>query len=532
MVGTIAKKELVTHLVSFRFWVGALVTLILAAATAVVAARDFDQRLGSYQARAAAAKAELARVTVYSYLQPEVIRRPEPLSILDQGFDARFGTAIKVHLLEIPTSATGGERGNELLSWLRSVDLTILVSVILGLLALLLAADSLAVERADGSLRLALAHGGSRAAILAGKYLGGLVAVCLPLAGAIAVSLAALQRSAPEGLSPRLLLRVAALAGVYGAYLSLMVLIGLVISLLAPTAARALQAAALAWMLLFLILPDDAAWTSVRAGSGTDRARRAERQQKLRAYSERSERYVKALRRSPMLGESNGHSAPVKDVQEVTGAVRYRLASGPYYDALLAFHRADLSFTGAEARRTAAYHREVETLWKARERWAHAIASLSPAFLLGKVSESLAGTSVDDFARFLAAGRAYRETLSHYLEAKGALLSWRWLTDDPPENLRPWTTLVDLRPEEVDEERSKALRSRQEVQDLIDAARQEADADRSRRLDLEDLPPFSYAPVDGREALRRVAPEAALLLLWNAAAAGFAWFRFRRFEIG
>src|SRR3954447_25396867 len=118
----IVKKELRNHLASFRFWVGALLTVVLAFSSTLVAARDYSLRLASYQRRVASAQQELATVSVYSYLQPLVVRPPEPLSVLDQGFDSRLGTEVAIHLFTIPVETTAGYRSNELLVSLPTVD--------------------------------------------------------------------------------------------------------------------------------------------------------------------------------------------------------------------------------------------------------------------------------------------------------------------------------------------------------------------------------------------------------------------------
>src|SRR5215203_1750200 len=116
MLGAIARKEVLNHLASFRFWAGALLAIVLAASSTWIAARDYDLRLSGYRERVASAQRKLGAVSVYSYLQPLAIRPPEPLSVLDQGFDSRLGTDVAIHLFAIPSEAKGGQQGNELLA--------------------------------------------------------------------------------------------------------------------------------------------------------------------------------------------------------------------------------------------------------------------------------------------------------------------------------------------------------------------------------------------------------------------------------
>ena len=102
----IVKKELRNHLASFRFWVGALLTIVLAYSSTLVAARDYNLRLSSFRERVASHLQELAAVSVYSYLQPVVVRPPEPLSVLDQGFDSRLVVRIDMDESRVEPNCT------------------------------------------------------------------------------------------------------------------------------------------------------------------------------------------------------------------------------------------------------------------------------------------------------------------------------------------------------------------------------------------------------------------------------------------
>src|SRR5688572_14453822 len=177
MLRAILRKEFQFHLAGFSLRLGMLLTLVLAASSTLIAARDYNQRLHDSQDRAAAHTRALREETVYSFLQPVAVRPPEPLGVFDQGFDAHLGNEVAIHLFSIPVEATGGYRGNEFLGASPAADLTTIVAVVLGLLALLLAHDALQAERNSGNLSALLAFGVPRHTLLAGKILGGLLAL-------------------------------------------------------------------------------------------------------------------------------------------------------------------------------------------------------------------------------------------------------------------------------------------------------------------------------------------------------------------
>ncbi|MFL6260737.1 MAG: ABC transporter permease subunit [Thermoanaerobaculia bacterium] len=532
MMNAVARKELLNHLASFRFWAGALLALVLAVSSTRVAAEDYNLRLRAYRERLASGEKALGAVSVYSYLHPLAVRPPEPLSALDPGFDARLGTEVVIHLFAVPAEATGERRGNELSASSPPVGLTAVVSVVLGLLALLLTCDAVTCEVEDGTLRAVFANGVSRRAVLAGKYLGSLAAILLPLAGGLLASLATFRLSVGTPLTIDQWLRVAGMAGAYGVYLSLMLLLGLLISVHARGSAQALGVSVLVWFALTILVPAMAFST---AGDLVP-SERVERsvQRRIAELTAGYESRLAARRRSaPLLAAVSGHTAMAFTSGE-HHAVRYRHGSSLYYDALAGYSRFETASGLRYAGEVFALHRRYEARLREGERLGTALAALSPAFLLDRLSESFAGVSAADHDRFLAACRRYRLDFLAWLERRGALGSWRWFSDDPPGRLLPWPLYLGRSPEEVDPaEVSRLFNQLNEpaMQDRVRRDQESVGRDPSRRLRLEDMPRFSYHPPGFAGALSRGALEAAALLLLNAAAATAVWVRFRRLEL-
>ncbi|HEV7508147.1 MAG TPA: ABC transporter permease subunit [Thermoanaerobaculia bacterium] len=527
----IAGKELRNHLASFRFWVGALLTIVLAYSATLIAARDYNLRLSRYRDRVASHEQELMGVSVYSYLQPVLVRPPEPLSVLDQGLDSRLGTEVAIHGFSIPIEATAGYGGNELLASLPAVDLTTVVSVVLGLLALLLTHDAIVGEREDGMLRAVFANSVSRQTLLAGKLAGGLLALLLPLAVGLLVSLGLFRFETV--LTAGQWLRVAGLVGGYIAYLALMLLLGLLISLHFRTTSRALGISVLAWFVLTIVLPG-----ATRAVASdlvdTEGARRSSERAIGELNAEQDRQLGEELRRDPLRANFSGHTA-ISLANGAHRAKRYRNGSAAYYDSLASYFRFEALSGARNAARIFAVQQRYEARLRAGEKLESALAAASPAFLLDQLSEAFAGTSIAEHDRFLAASRAYRLTLLAYMERKDAFRSWRWFTDDTPAALHPWPLYLGLSPEEVPPERVAALLSRlsePEVAARLQHDRDEIQHDPARRLPLSDMPHFAYQGLDFSMSLRHGAAAAGALLLFNVLAAGAAWARFRHYELG
>lgn len=534
MLGACIRKELLHHLASFRFWVGMLLTIVLAAASTWIAARDYELRLERYRERVAAQEDELRSVSVYSFLQPLAVRPPEPLSVLDQGFDAHLGTDVRIHLFTVPTEATGGSRGNELLVALpvAEVDLTTIVAVVLGLLALLLACDAVIGEREEGTLRTVLAQGVRRRTVLAGKVLGGILTLCLPLAAALLTGSAILAATVgPESYEGRGL-RVLGLVGAYLIYLGLMFLLGLFVSLRARSSSRALSAAVFLWLVTVIVLPV-VAWSA--AGSLVDTqeaASRAERRHREIVEAERRQLDL-AFARQPLLRTFSGHTATFF-ANGPNRAVRYRNGSAAFYDSLREYYRLEVASGLRHAEQLDAVQRRYEERLRQSERLGVGLAAISPAFLLDRLSESFSGTSLEDYDAFLEDCRRHRLALIAFLRERGAFRSWRWFTDDSPERLHPWPRFLDLRPEEVAAADVRDLFNRlssAEIRQRVQSQKDAIEADASRRLDLSDLPRFPYRSPGFLECLRRALPEGIALLSLLVLLAAAVWSDFARYEV-
>ncbi len=531
MTGAIARKELLHHLAGFRFWAGAVLAIVLAASSTWIAARDYNLRLDGYRERVANEEKELRTVSVYSYLQPLVVRPPEPLSVLDQGFDSGLGTDVKINRFAIPVEATGGRRGNELLASVPAVDLTAVVSAVLGLLAMLLTCDAVTGEREGGTLKAILANGVSRQAVLVGKLAGSLLAITLPLAAGLLVSLVIFTLEVKEPLTSGQWLRVGGLAGSYLAYLSLALLLGFLISLHVRGTSRALSLSVLVWLLFTIVIPG-AAWAAASDLVATERFKQTT-EREITELNERQDRLL-ARESHPLRAAISGHTA-ISFANGESRAVRYRNGSATFYAALAKHYRFEAESGARHAAAVYGLRQRYEERLRQGERLGAALAAVSPAFLLDRLSESFAGTSVAECDRFLAASRRYRTEILAYVDGKDAFSSWRWFTDDDPGQLHPWPLYLGLSPGEVAPEQVSRLFSRLSepaVEARIRRDQQAMQADPARRLRLGDMPRFSYAGPGFLGSLRRGASAAGGLLLLNLIAAGAVWVRFHRYELG
>lgn len=526
-LSAVVHKETRHHLVSFRYLVSTALTVILAVLATAAGMADYAQRRESYSNRLEQHRRELEQATVYSFLQPVAVRPPEPLAILDRGFEGRLGDEVTIDVFTIPVAATGEDRGNPYLASFQGFDLTTIVRVLLGLQALLLTFDAFVGEREKRTLELVLAHGVARPTLVAGKYLGALAASLAALALGALASLAVVVPWGGVELDAQERLRLVATFAAYGAYLSLMVLIGLALSLRVRRASQSLAYAILAWLVLVFLVPSVAVAAArelrLPAGEAQGAAVRLER--------ERDQLLDEALAEDPLRTGRNAHRAPFQTTR--LRAVLHRYGSQRYYDSLASYYQTEIELGRRYAERIFELRHQADRKRRSAGWAAELLASLSPAVLLERLSESFAATSLADQDDFLAACRDYRRALIAYLEEREAFRSWRWFTDDPPAT-RPWTVLFGLEPEEVANDQvgelAELYRS-PEIQRRLQAELASLRADPATRLDLGGLPAFRWQGPDLARATRRVALEIGLFLAFHALLTAAVLWRFRRYEL-
>ncbi len=522
MLHAVIKKELLGHLVSFRFLVSTTIMLVLAALAASVGTRDYSLRRSLHEARLAKHSESLEAVHVYSHLHPRVARAPEPLSVLHRGFDARLGTEVQLDVFRVPVAASG-ESADELGQSFRDLDLTTIVRVVLGLLALLLTFDTVIGERERSTLMLILANGISRSTLVAGKYLGAFFALLLPLLAGSVVSLWILLDRGGVVLGAQRWQRLAGLLLAYLAYLSVMLLLGLLLSTAARTTSSALVYSLLSWLAIVFLVPQSAI-----AIADVDQARNIGPPAVRKVTELVTERDEKLAKIAGWSSIPRIHHAPVVEWAAARG-VLYRFGYAVFYQAKADYHAKETAIGMSYAERIFELEQRIDGQSRRSESLAIALASPSPAFLMERIAASYAGTSVDDHDGFLEDCRELRRRFIEYLERRQAFSSWRWFTDDRPGNLQPWPLLLGVAPETVDEAQGRGLMQRfqgAETQHRVRQAKESFRADPARHLKLHDLPALRRTSPGFWGACRRVSVEIVLLLSANGLLAAAAWWRF------
>ncbi len=243
MTGAIVRKEILSNLLSYKFYIVILLTAVLVATSFFVMARDYKERLADYQ---------LIRPKPG---EPIAVNPPNPLAIFAKGLDEAMARSFEVSVIGVDVRA-GQKSGNAIFAFFPAPDFLYVVRVVLSLVALLFGFDLVSREKEAGTLRLILANPASRARVLAGKWLGNFLTLAVPfllvtMLGAAVLSLdPAIRLSADQTLRLGLILVLTLL------YIAFFLSLGILVSTLTRRASSSLVILLFVWTLLVFILPN------------------------------------------------------------------------------------------------------------------------------------------------------------------------------------------------------------------------------------------------------------------------------------
>jgi ABC-type transport system involved in multi-copper enzyme maturation permease subunit len=200
-----------------------------------------------------------ARMEAYALIRPDgtepvLTTPPSPLSVFARGLDDVMGRGYEVGPGMISVRQTQAA-ANPLFAVFRTPDWLFAFRVVLGLLAFLAGYDLICREKAQGTLKLLLSGGASRAQVAAGKWLGAWLAFAVPvlLAALLWLSVArplfGLELRPGDGAAVTVFLLVSF------AYLAICFTIAAALSALFHDQTTALVSAVLAWAVLVFVVP-------------------------------------------------------------------------------------------------------------------------------------------------------------------------------------------------------------------------------------------------------------------------------------
>jgi ABC-type transport system involved in multi-copper enzyme maturation permease subunit len=450
MVGHIVKKELLVNLQSLRFLIGLVVSALMMGIVGYVLVQDYAVRMQKYIADVQEHREAFSLSKVYSNVAVVVDIPPSPLSVFSRG-SRDLPTSVKVSPYHVPSlidegggsgsvalSGTSTQPANPLLRMFTSIDLGFVISTILSLFAVLLVFDSFSGEREQGTLKLLLSSSAGRGHLLAGKFLGALLTLAIPL------TVGFLEVMILWALHPALSFDASVWAGVglmflaSLLFLSAFLALAMFLSLYAKESSSCLMYLLLAWVTVAVVIP---------AGGGfvAEYLRPVGLRKNMLDDAERaSTEFLKAVDRIDyrQIGGWNNASTDPFAGESLLGITQEEANNRLAYNQKVV----PMKFQYAEDR-----FRVVESYARALRNWGRTRDNLiRPSLCVeyGNIVQAVAGTDIDSFDDIVQKARLYREAMMAYLRPKSLTPAWFTRVFEYPDvqptesNQKYWESLI------------------------------------------------------------------------------------------
>ena len=438
MLRNLIRQELLSHLMSARFFAAVVITLLLVVANAVVLLEDYERRLARYSQQENTHRQKAQEAKTYSTLKLFVERPPNPLSLFSAGLDKRLGSTFEIYYGSVPLISNGSARSldNAFLNLFSKIDLVLIFQVVLSLMALLFAYDAIAGDWENGTLRLVISHPIRRGTLLFAKYIGAMVCLLLPVLMSLLMVLILLSTVGSIQLGGADFLRIGGIVLTTTIYLSAFYLIGVLISTATRRTATSLMLCMFLWVALVLVYPNWSRFAIPPVGD-TRAVRSSSDQQIEQIWEEVDREEAQFLANSPLEGKPQRFNLDIIQSSSFSSGRRYgidmRLSnqSDPLVPHVQKYHATmgALYIRSAEqialVRKQALDHTSLR-----RAIWHERLMKLSPASLYTFATAAWAGTDLEGMSDFVQAAQGYRRTLIDYFHDKDAFGSRQWFASD------------------------------------------------------------------------------------------------------
>ena len=442
MLRTLIRQELLSHLMSARFFAAVIITLLLVVANAVVLLEDYERRLAKYNQQENAHREKAQEAKTYSMLKLSVERPPNPLSLFSAGLDKRLGTTFEIYYGSVPMISDASARSldNAFLNLFSKIDLVLIFQVVLSLMALLFAYDAIAGDWENGTLRLVISHPVRRGTILFAKYIGAMVCLLIPVLMSLLMVLILLSATSSIQLDSEDFLRIGGIVLTTSIYLSVFYLIGLLISATTRRTATSLMLCMFLWVALVLVYPNWSRFTITPVGD--TRAIHSSVNQQVEQIWEEVDREERVfLANSPLEGEPQKFNLDVQSDNSFSSSWRFSKRYGmdmklgnlsePLVPHVQQYHAAMGALYLRSAEQIGLVRKQTLDSTSLRESIRHErLMKLSPASLYTFTTSAWAGTGLEGMFDFVQAVQGYRRTVVDYFHDKDAFGSRQWFASD------------------------------------------------------------------------------------------------------
>ncbi len=528
MIWKIAKKEFLLNLMTFKFAVGTILCVVLIAVFTSILLKNYQQRLENYNQAVADNTDELRKSRVYKNISPIIYRRPEVLSIFSEGLEKRFGNTVKIDVDNAPEIKSEYAEKNPLLVIFPTLDISLIFEIVLSILALLIAYDTMSGEREQGTLKLTLSGTAARHQVLIGKLLAGLATLAIPTTVAFIFALLVLCLSPNVNLSRSDGVALITMYVVSLIYISAFYNLGLLCSCLMKKSSTSLMSVLLFWIILALLIPNISV-SLAREFCAPEPAEKTDRQiSELEAEFDR--KYAEFKKTLPPRSEEEIYGQGVNGAMYIKCSTRSGIQR---YQQIFAY-------------RQPLREKLIENVWGVQKEYfrklvrqkcfADNISRCSPISSYGHVMSALSETDLNGFEDFIEQIMTYRNDVSQYIRSKtDNFSSASYFSSASEDDIEGYTKLVQNYLEAVAQSK-KTLGNDSLIgflTGLYEPLKNFANKieERNQSLDLSDLPRFAYKARGILNSIRSCLFDIVILILTNVLFFALSFVTFLKYDV-
>jgi ABC-type transport system involved in multi-copper enzyme maturation permease subunit len=491
MIWKIAKKEFLLNLMTFKFAVGTILSMVLVAVFIPILAKAYQERLKVYNENVAYNEAELHKVVVYKNITPTIYRPPSVLAVFSEGLAKQLGNSATIEYDKVPEIT--GATANNYLSIFSVFDASLIFKIVIGVLALLLAYDAISGEREQGTLRLMLSNTAARHQVLLGKLLAGLLVLIVAVTIAFTLAIVILLCFPMVDLTGSDWIRIGFMFLASIVFIATMYNLGLLFSCLAKRSAVSLVLGLFLWIIFAVVIPNTSVYlaTQIRSVEPQDKIN----EQITTLQREAQTEFGRELKRS-----GRSYMSGYDEVSDVSGGGFGHGYLRSATETHIHNELIDCSIGVPINIRYADRYAEVEYGYLRglieQTHLANNISRTSPVCLYENVMSALAGTDMASVRHFNDGVKLYRKDIVEYMRSR----------------TKNFSSAIFFTPCTEEE-----IKTRPRTDDAAP-------------LELSDLPRFSYKG-NMVTTLRRIIPDLAFLVFGNVLFFAVAFAAFIRYDI-
>jgi ABC-type transport system involved in multi-copper enzyme maturation permease subunit len=260
MLKLLIRKEILAHLLSYRFLLTLGLFFVLIVSSVQVIAFNYERQVQSFSEAKRAQEEKLKESTDFRSLNwtgVQMEKPPNALSIFAMGLEKEMARSVLVSGWR-EAKLGRSKYANPLYVLFSAPDLLYIINIVGSLLALLFAFDAVCGEKEEGTLTLIMANAVPRHIVLLAKWIGGYLVLLLSFMVSILFAVFLAQMTTGLVFTDAEWSAFAGMLGVAALYMSVFFALGLMISTLTHRSSTSLVLSFLVWVLLVLVIPNTA----------------------------------------------------------------------------------------------------------------------------------------------------------------------------------------------------------------------------------------------------------------------------------